>query len=785
MRTTTLLSRTAATGLILGMSLTPISNAAPNEPTAVQATMTLDSAHIHAQAESLLRRQDLQAYRGWIKYLRLEADTSAQRGGAESTQAREKLARLADWLARIEANPNLLSELRGVQEWAYESAADGSGQPFRFAIPKDYDSHCDYPLVVYMHGYSGNHLEHSTGMASREGLFDVAVLGRSRGGGYRTLSEADVLDVVRYLQANWPIDAARIHLSGGSMGGGGTFRLASRFPQLFASGRPTCGFATHVPIGNLLSFPLYATHSADDPVVSVMHVRWPLARLRELGGEAILDETNGLGHAAWDYAEGNRRGEEWYRGKSRPDSRSVRHIDYTATDGGALRGWWVEVAEWGEAPADARVVATAGKDGFLSLDLTNLRRVRLHLKDAPFDATSPLSVSVNGAVPLNIPAPLPAELVLADNGKGWAPETEAPALPFRLHTPGGPCLLYTGEPLLIVYGTGGSEAARKAMKEAAGAASKSPNPQWLDDSGEAGTDGVPHSQLLYGHLNIKADTEVTDADLASCHLVLIGGATENRLVARMADRLPVSLDHSGVRCSDGERFDGAGLALGLVHYNPLSPSRLVYWVAGDDPSVYAAKSLIPAIMGGTTFRAPAPIADLLVARTAKPVIVAARSFGSRWTWSPRAQASRLLPASLGTQGALNRATALAIRRSAGTDLCLFMGGDTDPAQAVLPGVTRVSDLALLSTTNPVARFDLGSRELLDVLAKLEALPPEKRLSIYPAIDRTMVEAGRVYSIAFPADLLGVIPGTLHIAPPSYRLLPFPVSTALTESLGLE
>jgi len=784
MRTMTFLTRTA-TGLVLGMGLNPEGIAAPNEPSVAQAPANLDSSRVHAQAEALLQRQELNVYRGWIKYLHLEADTAAERHGQASAEAREKLARLGDWLARIEANPNLLSELRGVQEWAYESQADGSGQPFRLAIPSDYDSHCDYPLVVYMHGYSGNHLEHSGDMTSREGLFDVAVLGRSRGGGYRTLSEADVLDVIRYLRENWSIDADRIHLKGGSMGGGGTFRLASRHPQLFATGRPTCGFATHVPMGNLLNFPLYATHSADDPVVSVMHVRWPLARLRELGGEAILDETNGLGHAAWDYAEGNRRGEEWFRNRSRPKSQSVRHVDYTATDGGATRGWWVEVEEWGETPADARIVATAGVNGFLALDLSNLRRLRLHLKDSPFDASAGLAISVNGQVPLSVPAPLPAELVLSNDGKAWFVETETPSLPYRLHTPGGPCLLYGGEPLLIVYGTGGSDSARKAMKEAAIAASKSPNPQWLDDSGETGPDGVPHYQLTYGHLTIKADTEVSEADIASTHLVLIGSASENRLVARMADRLPVSLDHKGVRCSDGERYEGAGLALGLVHYNPLAPRRLVYWVAGDSPEVYAPRSFIPGLMGGTTFRAPAPIADLLVAKAGQPTIVAARSFGSRWTWSPRAQASRLLPASLRTQGDLNQAAALAIRRSAGTDFCLFMGSMDDSTPAVQPGVTRVSDLALLATTNPVARFDLDSQELLAALAKLDALPADKRPQFYPAIDKTMVEAGRIYSVAFPSDLLAVIPGTLHIAPPSYRLLPFPVSTALTDSLGLE
>ena len=84
--------------------------------------------------------------------------------------------------------------------------------------------------------------------------------------------------------------------------------------------------------------------------MSVLHDRGPLARLRELGGQVIFDETNGYGHPVWDYKEGNERGAAWELLKVRPASRTVRRIDYTAIDGGAMRGWWGEIAEWGAAP---------------------------------------------------------------------------------------------------------------------------------------------------------------------------------------------------------------------------------------------------------------------------------------------------------------------------------------------------------------------------------------------------------------------------------------------------
>jgi hypothetical protein len=197
-------------------------------------------------------RADLAAYHGWI----YEARVAAERSGVTSAAATAKAQRLADWVGRITANPHLLTTLTGVQEWAYESPVDGSGQPFKMAIPTDYNPARPAALNVYMHGYAGNHLEHATGMTAHPSVFELSVLGRARGGGYRALSEADGLHVIDYVQAHRAIDPARIRLNGGSMGGGGTYQLGSRYPQRFASGRPSCGFASQLPMGNLLTLPI-------------------------------------------------------------------------------------------------------------------------------------------------------------------------------------------------------------------------------------------------------------------------------------------------------------------------------------------------------------------------------------------------------------------------------------------------------------------------------------------------------------------------------------------------
>jgi hypothetical protein len=376
-------------------------------------------------------------------------------------------------------------------------------------------------------------------------------------------------------------------------------------------------------------------------------------------------------------------------------------------------------------------------------------------------------VSVCGAVPITLPAPLPGSVVLALGEKGWGFEASPEPPPFRLHTPGSAMLLYEGEPLLIVYGTRGSEAERGAMRSAALAASKSPTPSWPDDKGEAGTDKVPHNQNLYGWLNTKADADVTDADIAKCHLVLIGTAAQNAVVSRIAELLPVHFSGGAVTCSDGARFEGGKLALGLVHFNPLAPKRLIFWVAAGDPSAYAANSAIPSTMGGGDFHAgEAFSADLVVMRASSSTLVAARSFDSRWRWVPGRDASPLVAARLAQPGDFEQAVGEAIRRAAAADFALI--GATAPAAPppVSIGVTRISDVVPLYANIPIGMAEVSGTELLD-MARL-ASAKDSGLQI-PSFDAGRIEAGRTYRVAMPVNILWTFSGAIQPAPRNYRL----------------
>jgi hypothetical protein len=145
---------------------------------------------------------------------------------------------------------------------------------------------------------------------------------------------------------------------------------------------------------------------------------------------------------------------------------------------------------------------------------------------------------------------------------------------------------------------------------------------------EAGEDGVHHFHSLYGFLNTKADVEVTAEEIARCHLVLIGTASENAVIAKIADELPVRFGGGKVVCSDGTTFAGRAQSLGLVHYNPLAPDRLIFWVASDESATYGPDALLPALMSGALPDGSVAAVDMVVMDATAPTLVATRSFDS-------------------------------------------------------------------------------------------------------------------------------------------------------------
>ncbi|HKO93105.1 MAG TPA: hypothetical protein VJU61_18240, partial [Polyangiaceae bacterium] len=265
------------------------------------------------------------------------------------------------------------------------------------------------------------------------------------------------------------------------------------------------------------------------------------------------------------------------------------------------------------------------------------------------------------------------------------------------------------------------------------------------------------------------DIEVTADDIARRHLVLIGTAAQNTLVERYASRLPLQYDAEKIDFSDGSELAAKDRALGLIHYNPDAPGRLLFWVAANDVAAYKAGALVPELLGaGLTG------ADCAVTRVSDPALVLTRSFDSRWGWQPR-EGSALLPAALAARTDLARALASTVRRAAPADFALAALPGVQRTNMFEPGNSRLVDLMAQSYFEPVSVMTLTGSELATVV---RTLAEKSEFRLEPEPDVAHLQPQREYKLALWSPQISPFVSLTHLAPRKYEMTDTTVGKAL-------
>lgn len=732
--------------------------------------------------QKLTASSETLAYHGWLKYLQYLLDDTRERFPDNIEAITNAAYRLDKWMAKITEDPDLIDNLESVIEWAYLSEVDNSGQPFKLAIPTDYTPNKSYALEVDLHGKGGNHLEYSGGVRSQPDRFQLHVLGRARGGSFSFLSEVDIMDAIKYVQENWSIDPRKIHLVGRSMGGRGTYYLCSRYPHVFATGRPQCGWGVGLPMENSLHVPIYSVHSIDDDSILVLQDRGPLEKLVKFGGEVVIDETVGLGHAAWNYNEGNTRAYEFAFSHVLPAMEEVRRIHYTAMDGFARRAYWVEVEQWGQEPIPAVMDVRIDEANVLYLNLENINTLKVYVNQSPINPKENLKVVINGLYPIIYNAPLPEILYVKAQEENWVVLDNLGELqPYRLHYPGGAHSLYQGEPLLIVWGTQADDETNKRMYDAAQAARKSCNFNWPNDDGKGpdgegeGVDGIPHNRLLYSTLLGKPDSEVSEQDIQKYNLILIGTAQQNSIVAQIAEKLPVQLKRNSVECSDGITWNIRDAVIGLCHYNPKAPQRLVFWIASNNPEVYQPESKV---LDNMFFSMVLP--DLIVSTLKNEEVVASRFFDSYWQWERDYKESLSCSPHIKTNKKMQEEIGKVFNRAIGSDVALIQIPPNLNASPYPAGSMRIADLTAYYYYMPIAEMTLSGRKIMAYQKWFKENPSEYgEFVFYPKMTKLTLKEDHMYRIALnPQSVWGLTGIAIQEPPDEYRITDIQIRDAI-------
>jgi poly(3-hydroxybutyrate) depolymerase len=193
--------------------------------------------------------------------------------------------------------------------------------PYRLYVPTTYDKAKPLPLIVALHGLGGTEAsffeayeKRLPAIAEKHGYIVAAPLGYRTDGFYgwgvgappadpaarrlQEFSEQDVMEVLARVRRDYQVDQSRIYLMGHSMGAIGTWRLAAKYPEIWAALGLFSGSGTPATVEKMGAVAQVVVHGDKDPTVPVNASRLMVAEMKRLGVEVQYIEVPGGDHSS-------------------------------------------------------------------------------------------------------------------------------------------------------------------------------------------------------------------------------------------------------------------------------------------------------------------------------------------------------------------------------------------------------------------------------------------------------------------------------------------------------
>lgn len=217
----------------------------------------------------------------------------------------------------MDAGPN---EERGFLDRVYKGA-DGVESKYVVFVPPTYSGDKPAPLVLFLHGAG------STGTDGKKQVSGISaairrdpkafpaivVFPQSQKRTWRADSEDGkrALAILAEVEKKYKVDEKRVYLTGLSMGGFGTWSLATAYPDKWAAIVPICGGGNPKAAGKIKDLPCWCFHGDADPTVKVELSRNMIKAMKDAGGEPKYTEYPGVQHNSWTKAYATPALYEW------------------------------------------------------------------------------------------------------------------------------------------------------------------------------------------------------------------------------------------------------------------------------------------------------------------------------------------------------------------------------------------------------------------------------------------------------------------------------------------
>jgi predicted peptidase len=176
-------------------------------------------------------------------------------------------------------------------------------------LPQDYgkDNSARWPLVIFLHG-SGQRGDdvnkvkvHGPPQLVAEGKqFPFILLSPQCPENAWWTEETDMLSaLIDKIETKYRVDRSRIYLTGMSMGGYGTWALATMEPNRFAAIAPLCGAGNVFTAWKLKDVPMWVFHGDQDHAVPLMRSQEMVDAVKAAGGYPKFTIYPGVDHDCW------------------------------------------------------------------------------------------------------------------------------------------------------------------------------------------------------------------------------------------------------------------------------------------------------------------------------------------------------------------------------------------------------------------------------------------------------------------------------------------------------
>lgn len=488
----------------------------------------------------------------------------------------------------------------------YVSRIDQSVQPYGLVVPANYSEKGAgrFRLDLWFHGRGETLTENNfiRDRSANRGTFtpaDTIVLhpyGRYNNA-FKFAGEIDVLEAIDAVRKQYRIDDDRISVRGFSMGGAAAWQFAVHYADRWFAANPGAGFSETPAF--LRSFQqqtlspteyeqkLWHWYDCTDWSVNLRHCPTVAysgdqdvqKQAADIMAEALAREGMRLTHVIGpntkhSYHPGSRDEVERRMtslaelGRQRFPSR----IDFATYTLKYNRMHWLTVDGLHRHWEPARVTATlAGSPpNSIQISTTNVTGLSLTFPAgrSPLPIAEPVRLSIDGTelqVPGNETDGSWRVTLARKDGKPDGPWSlgELPNTLRKRHGLQGPIDDAFMDTFLFVAPS--STSPHAAVDQWTKAEMDRAIEQWR--------------RHFRGQAQVKLDREVTDEDLARCHVILWGDRASNRLLARLVDRLPIRWGDQELAVGS-ERFDASNHGLVMICPNPLNPDRYVVLNSG-------------------------------------------------------------------------------------------------------------------------------------------------------------------------------------------------------------